>query len=159
MADPLDELEREAAARSRRSAGTSRNAVSPEERAARQRAAREAREAQAAKRDAERRARAQRPVEDQEQGAGPAQAEADEPRTPRPKKARPTSIPFYPESDNEEFLWRVQEAATARREKIPATAVLRLALRRLEQQMTPGDIVRELGGPVQTTGKMGRPRR
>ncbi|GGX36671.1 hypothetical protein [Streptomyces chryseus] len=88
--------------------------------------------------------------------------QGDEPNAdeaPAKKRPRPASQTWYPEEDNEEFLWQVAQEATARREKVPATAVIRLALRRLEDQMTPAKIVQELGGSVQTQGKRGRPRR
>lgn len=67
-------------------------------------------------------------------------------------------MPFYPNAEHEEFLWRITEAASARQKRIPSTAVLRLALTRLEQQMTPSEIVQALGNAEQPEGKMGRPR-
>ncbi|MFD8146131.1 hypothetical protein [Streptomyces sp. NPDC059708] len=162
MPDALDQMNQQAEDRKRgtgnRSPGATRNSREAErqrrqaerEKAAQEEAARE----KAAREEAEREKAAREEAERESKGsANPQGAVTAKVRT------RPTSMPFYPDSENEEFLWQVREAATARREQIPATAVLRLALRRLEQQMTPSEIVRELGGPVQTTGRMGRPRR
>lgn len=148
MGNPLDELEEEARKRSKgagRSPGGSR----------RPRKAPTAEEL--AEREAERLRREERRQSEEEQARRDA---ADVPPPPAAQKAgRPKSIPFYPNPEDEEFLWVVAEAAIARREKVPATAVLRLALRRLSDQMTPSEVVRALSGPVQTEGKMGRPRR
>ncbi|MEV0012719.1 hypothetical protein [Streptomyces sp. NPDC047973] len=107
-------------------------------------------------------ARLQRETGDQSHKGGqvqPSQELAPVPAASPKKQTRPKSIPFYPNPEDEDFLWAVAEAATARREKVPATAVLRLALRRLSDQMTPSEVVRALSGPVQTEGKSGRPRR
>lgn len=113
---------------------------------------REVEEAERARAEARKLAERRQEVQEQEEERLPASGGGA-------GKKRPTSIPFYPDPDNENFLWEIAQAAAARREKIPATAVLRLALRRLEQSMTPSEIVRELGGAVQSGGKMGRPRR
>ncbi|MFF4709598.1 hypothetical protein [Streptomyces sp. NPDC001297] len=86
------------------------------------------------------------------------QDDAGEGRTASQKKKRPTSIPFYPNPEHEAFLWRVTAVASERQKRIPATAVLRLALARLEQQMTPSEIVQMLGEVEQPGGRMGRPR-
>ncbi|MER7049914.1 hypothetical protein [Streptomyces jumonjinensis] len=147
--DGLDDLDQEAEGRRQRRAAPSRRSRPPK--------SDEERRQERERLDEERRERERREREANESKPEP----VPEP-TPVPagkKRDRPPSIPFYPDPENEEFLWTVAEAATARREKIPATAVLRLAMRRLSQQMTPSEIVRELSGPVQTGGKMGRPRR
>lgn len=163
MSNPLEELEEQADARRRtgRQPGGSRN---PRRKStggddAKTKAAAElaAREKEAERRRAERVAEEKAPAD-----SGPTADEPDgspEPPNPEPLSKRPKSMPFYPNPEDEDFLWQVQEAAIARREKIPATAVLRFALRRLSDQMTPSEIVRALSGPVQTRGKMGRPRR
>ncbi|WP_328484835.1 hypothetical protein OHS71_41145 (plasmid) [Streptomyces sp. NBC_00377] len=92
--------------------------------------------------------------------AAQAAAEEEEPEGRRGnKRPRPKAIPFYPDPGDEDFLWQVTEAGAARQERIPHTAVLRLALRRLAEEMKPSDVVRELGGPVPSTGKRGRPRK
>lgn len=171
--DGLNEMEEAAAARRSRGARPPRNRrakESSEEKAERLKAELEAKEAARRNREeADRRQReeseAAEEVERQAAEAARARAEAEEQERRRAgaeegrkKAARPTSMPFYPDPDNEEFLWAVAEAATSRRVKVPATAVLRLALRRLEQDMTPSEIVRVLSGPVRTEGKMGRPR-
>lgn len=169
--DPLEQLEAEADARKRagRQPGGSRNprrrkssSGDAQTKAAAELAARQA-EAERRKREAEETEAAAREAEE------PAKPEASSPAPEGPARSqgspdpasgkRPKAIPFYPNPEHDEFLWQVQEAATVRREKIPATAVLRLALRRLSEQMTPSEIVRALGGPVQTQGKMGRPRK
>ncbi|WTD07596.1 hypothetical protein OH717_34075 (plasmid) [Streptomyces albidoflavus] len=168
--DPLEQLEAEAAARKRagRQPGGSRNprrrkssSGDAQAKAAAELAARQA-EAERRKREAEETEAAAREAEEPAKPdpspapEGPARSQG----SPDPASGkRPKAIPFYPNPEHDEFLWQVQEAATARREKIPATAVLRLALRRLSEQMTPSEIVRALGGPVQTQGKMGRPRK
>lgn len=162
MANPLDELEKQAEERRKgRNPGGSRNprkpAPSPEEIAASRETERVQREERRLAEEAEA-ARLAKDADEARRAAEDKESETDD-GGKRGKRVRPASTPFYPDPDNEEFLWSVAEAATARREKIPATAVLRLALRRLEQQMTPSEVVRELSGPVQTTGKMGRPRR
>lgn len=154
MADPFAELDQDAQARKRgsRNPGSSRNPrklPTPEE-------VQRQRDEERARREADRRSPEPAPQPEPE----PAQAPQPDAAPASPGRGRKTrSIPFYPDPDNEDFLWRVAEAATARREKIPAVAVLRFAMRRLEQQMTPSEIVQALGGPVQTKGKMGRPRR
>ncbi|MER6845802.1 hypothetical protein [Streptomyces platensis] len=164
--DGLDELEREAQDRKRRKgreAGTSRNPRQrPKVEEERQRRA-----AEAKKREEERQERRRReaeqlsdpeppPVGPEPDGQDEGEGESD---APPKRRTRPASTPFYPDPDNEAFLWAIQSEAVKHREKIPATAVIRLALRRLQDQKTPAEIVQELGGPVQTKGKMGRPRR
>lgn len=161
--NPLDQLEEEASARKRtgRQPGGSRNprrkptgVDDTKDKAAAELAAREA--------EAERRAREREAEEQATADNGPTAEEpggSQKSPDPEPPSKRPKSMPFYPNPEDEDFLWQVQEAAIARREKIPATAVLRFALRRLSDQMTPSEIVRALSGPVQTRGKMGRPRR
>ncbi|MFD0409960.1 hypothetical protein [Kitasatospora sp. NPDC127116] len=163
MPNGLDEVEQAAEARRRsRTPGGSRNPRT-RERGGEHGGASEAAE----QREKERQARRQEPVA----GAGPVStgepAATSEPApVPEPvpasepaKSTRPKSIPFYPDADNTDFLWQIAKAAVDRQEKIPATAILRLALRRLQDQMTPERIVRELGGPVVTEGRPGRPRR
>lgn len=173
MSNPLDQLEEEANARKRsgRTPGGSRNprrkpadegdakAKAAARLAARQKEA----ERRAREREAEENPAGENPVKDDGSTADEPAGGQEPPAPPSPepmaKRQRPKSTPFYPNPEDEEFLWQVQEAATARREKIPATAVLRFALRRLSDQMSPSEIVRALSGPVQTQGKMGRPRR
>ncbi|MDX2841024.1 hypothetical protein PV377_18945 [Streptomyces ipomoeae] len=169
-ASAADELDGEAARRRRgRDPGGSRTAgrrpTSPQERAAareaerleRQRLKDEAAAAQeAAAQKAAQEAAAQAAV--REAGQVAATQEGPEERRGN-KRPRPKAIPFYPDPGDEDFLWQVTEAGAARQERIPHTAVLRLALRRLAEEMKPSDVVRELGGPVQSTGKRGRPRK
>ncbi|MEU0670895.1 hypothetical protein ABZ508_34230 [Streptomyces lavendulocolor] len=168
MSNPLEQLEEDASARKRtgRQPGGSRNprrkpaseddvkAKAAAELAAREKEA----ERRRAEREAEEKAAARKgPTVDEPEGSQEPPAPPPDPGPPPSK--RPKSMPFYPNPEDEDFLWQVQEAATARREKIPATAILRFALRRLSDQMTPSEIVRALSGPVQTRGKTGRPRR
>ncbi|MGX1976844.1 hypothetical protein [Streptomyces kronopolitis] len=162
----MDELELEAQGRKRRKgreAGTSRN---PRSRQSKTEEERQRRAAEAKKREEERQERRRReedqrsdpeppPTTPEPDGREGGEDESDHPK----KRKRPASTPFYPDPDNEAFLWAIQSEAVKHREKIPATAVIRLALRRLRDQKTPAEIVQELGGPVQTNGKMGRPRR
>lgn len=167
-ADGNDKLD-EAAKRRSRGAKPPRNPrpkETPEDRAARLQREQEQREEarrkreEAEQREEEERRRAE---EDEERKAAEArrQAEDEERKAAGASvgKKRPTSIPFYPNPEDEELLWLIQEAATAARVKVPATAVLRYALRRLRDQKSPAEVVQALSGPVQTKGKMGRPRR
>ncbi|WP_037859670.1 hypothetical protein [Streptomyces sp. NRRL F-5065] len=163
MSNPLEELEEQADARKRtgRQPGGSRNPrrkpTGGDDVKTKAAAELAAREKEAERRRAEREAEEKAPAD-----SGPTADEPDGsqgPPEPEPLSKRPKSTPFYPNPEDEDFLWQVHEAATARREKIPTTAVLRFALRRLSDQMTPSEIVRALSGPVQTRGKMGRPRR
>ncbi|MGW1674616.1 hypothetical protein [Streptomyces sp. NPDC002324] len=165
----MDDLENEAAARrrgdgGRRNAGESRNprksASEASETVRREELAR--REQERLKREQERRQREEKPegLSVKEEPAPPPSPSTPETEAAADKKQqRPKSMPFYPNPEHETFLWRVTEAGAARQERIPATAVLRLALTRLEQQMTPGEIVQLLGEAVQPAGKMGRPRK
>lgn len=175
-ASAADELDGEAERRRRgRDPGGSRTAsrrpTSPQERAAareaerleRQRlkdeaaAAREAAALEAAAREA---AAQEAAAQEAAREAAQVAAAQEEPEGRRGnKRPRPKAIPFYPDPGDEDFLWQVTEAGAARQERIPHTAVLRLALRRLAEEMKPSDVVRELGGPVQSTGKRGRPRK
>jgi len=176
--DGLDEIEQQAEGRRRgRQAPASRNgrgsrtAPSKEERDA---AAERARQEELVQRERERQARAEKELREREEAEESARRErdsgdAEEPSRPelpesdpvpeKPKQARPKSIPFYLDPDNDDFLWEIAKAAVVRQEKIPATAVLRLALRRLQDQMSPERIVQELSVPVPTEGKKGRPRK
>ena len=162
-ADSLDDLENEAG--KRRRAGRGRNpgeprfprTAKPDDAEARRRE-----EAQRRADEREKRLRAEReqpapsePVQVPDEPLPPA---TDENSSTRTKAKRPKSMPFYPNPEHEAFLWRITEAASARQKRIPATAVLRLALARLEEQMTPSEIVQLLGNAEQTDGKMGRPR-
>ncbi|WP_329151238.1 hypothetical protein OG275_38075 (plasmid) [Streptomyces niveus] len=168
-ADGLNELEEQAAARRKRGAKPPRNPrESPEEKATRlERLDQERQKREEARRlRDEAAAEEKRRLDEEAAGGGEKADQGGEDAAAasggggRGKaRSRPASTPFYPDPDNEEFLWTVAEAATARREKIPATAVLRLALRRLADQMTPSEVVRALSGPVQTEGKIGRPRK
>lgn len=148
MTNPLDELETQAKNRQRRGRqpGGSRNPrPRPTEDELR------------AREEEQRRRRQER---EQAETTGQADILPEPPVSePQPKRSRPKSMPFYPNPEDEQLLWSVAEVAAARHERIPATSVLRFALRRLSDQMTAGEIVRALSGPVQTEGKMGRPRR
>ncbi|MGW3201930.1 hypothetical protein ACWDBD_46940 [Streptomyces sp. NPDC001118] len=170
-ADGLDELEQQAAQRRRRNPNPPRNprpketAEAKAERLRKEQQARE--EARRRREEDERRRREEEEREcrgaDRPSGETDAEPPADaEPPEESPtggQRLRPKSIPFYYDESNEEFLWQIAQEAAARREKVPAAAVLRLAMRRLQDQMTPARIVQELGGPSPTTGKRGRPRR
>jgi hypothetical protein len=169
MDNSLDALEQEAAARRKkgRQAGEPRFPRKPSKpqqnddatgRAAEelQRRDEERRRRREADTEAER-SQPEPPPELQRGEQGETQDSPEVPSSKR-KRARPTSMPFYPNPEHEAFLWSVTEAGAARQLRIPATAVLRLALSRLEEQMTPSEIVRELGNSVQPEGKMGRPR-
>lgn len=170
MADSLEELEREAAERSRRGTGRGRDAgqsrnprkTGSDDEAAKRRQALEDRQRE---RDRRRERDADRPepppapeVEVETPPEPDTSGEGNEERSGRRRAKRPKSIPFYPNPEHDAFLWRVIEAGSARQMRIPATAVLRLALTRLEEQMTPSEIVRAVGDSVQPDGKMGRPR-
>jgi hypothetical protein len=174
MADGLEELEERANARRRgRQPGGSRNARNREEEERKRRE----KELEERERERKRRAEEERRREDQERQAQEAEAE-DLPPEPEPEpetepepespnwnaggaapRRRPPSIPFYYDSDNESFLWEITQEAASRRTKVPVSAVLRLAMRRLQDQMPVERIVQELGGPSPVTGKRGRPRR
>ncbi|MFI9041633.1 hypothetical protein [Streptomyces sp. NPDC053726] len=150
-----DALDTEAAGRRRgRNPGGSRTAnrraKTAQERAAAREEERQERQKAAEKKAEEEKAETAGPKDEQQE---PAQDNR------RAKQIRPKAIPFYPDPSDETFLWQVTQAGAARQERIPHTAVLRLALRRLANEMQPDDIVRELGGPVQSTGKRGRPRK
>lgn len=166
MDDSLDELDKEAQQRSGRgrgrTAGESRNPRSRkpqgDDDAARRRAERDReREQRRDREEAEREDPPDTGSEADRQSPPPQDEEVGEQGAGR-RRTRPKSIPFYPNPDHAAFLWRVTEAASARQKRIPSTAVLRLALTRLEEQMTPGEIVKILGESVQPEGKMGRPR-
>lgn len=167
MADSVDELEQEAERRRQRRAGSRnpgtsrfpRNPKPPEGEEGNQ----DGREPERTARDAEREARrlAKQKAEQVEAATvepGPVPEAPASVVVEDAKRKRPKSIPFYPNPEHDAFLWRVIETASARHMRIPATAVLRLALSRLEEQMTPGDIVRLLGEAEQPKNKMGRPR-
>jgi hypothetical protein len=165
MADGLEELEERANARRRgRQPGGSRNARNREEEERKRRE----KELEERERERKRRAEEERRREDQERQAQEAEAEPEpEPESEPPNwnaggaapRRRPPSIPFYYDSDNESFLWEITQEAASRRTKVPVSAVLRLAMRRLQDQMSVERIVQELGGPSPVTGKRGRPRR
>ncbi len=177
--DGLDEIEQQAESRRRgRQAGASRNGrgsrVPVPTKEEREAAEERARQEELVKRESERQARAEKELREREVAEESARrerdaADAEEPNPPelpesdsvpdKPKQARPKSIPFYLDQDNEDFLWEIAKEAVERQEKIPATAVLRLALRRLQDQMSPARIVQELSVPVPTEGKKGRPRK
>ncbi|MFD6917940.1 hypothetical protein [Streptomyces virginiae] len=162
MSNPLDQLEEDASARKRRGRHPGGSRHPRGKQAADDAKAKAAAELKARQEEADRRAREREAEETEAANSGPTAEGAGEPQDPpAPERLskRPKSMPFYPNPEDEDFLWQVQEAAIARREKIPATAVLRFALRRLSDQMTPSEIVRALSGPVQTQGKMGRPRK
>lgn len=173
MTNGLDDIDKDAEERRRRTGkrnpgGPRRPRKTREEREAEEKAAQDQREAerQARKAAAEEAARkaaeeeaARRAAEEEAATEESAKEEAAPKAKPGAKRTRPPSIPFYYDEDNMDFLWRIADAATAMRSKVPNAAVLRLALRRLEQEMTPREIVQELSGPVQTEGKLGRPRR
>ncbi|MFC8670823.1 hypothetical protein [Streptomyces sp. NPDC057199] len=165
--DGLDDLENQAERR-RRGAAPPRN-PKPTRETGQQKAERLERERQqreeSRRQEEERREEEDRQAE-AEKAAREAEAAAREPKASgdgkgsgsRPKVARPKSMPFYPNPEHETFLWSIREAAASRQQAVPATAVLRLALTRLEEQMTPSEIVKALGSAVQPEGKMGRPR-
>jgi hypothetical protein len=173
MADGLDELEEQASSRRRgRNPGGSRNKRNRAEEE------RQRREQELAVREQERKRREEeRQRREEEERLRREEEERQERETevryqsdPEPElsdrstagaatRRRPPSIPFYYDPDNEEFLWEITEVAAARRTKVPASAVLRLAMRRLQDQMPVERIVQELGGPSPVTGKRGRPRR
>lgn len=170
MADGLDDLEKQAEerrARGRKPGGSRHPRPTKEEREARAADARQVRDAERKRREEERRQEAEAAAKRQAEAdaeAARTRAEQDEatpdvPADTHKKRPRPDSQTWYPDPDNVEFLWAITEAATTQREKVPATAVIRFALRRLQDQMAPGRIVQELSGPVQTEGKLGRPRR
>ena len=179
--DGLDQLD-EKASRRVRSAGPSRRSRNKDAEAERQRREQEEREAARKRREeeaertrveeerraaeeaeAKRRADAERQHE--AEGTPSAQEAEVESAPPAPSsggseegRRRPKSTPFYPDPDNEDFLWQIAEVAASRQVRIPSTAVLRLALRRLQDQMSPERIVQQLEAPVPTEGKRGRPR-
>ncbi|MGW2724880.1 hypothetical protein [Streptomyces sp. NPDC001492] len=178
MSDSLDDLEREAQSRKGRGRGRNagasrnpRNTQDPDEATRRREELERARLAREQRRQQEEEERRRREAE-QPPGAGggdegdpvppspPEEVQGEESgsRGRRKRETRPKSMPFYPNPEHDAFLWRVTEAASARQKRIPATAVLRLALSRLEQQMTPSEIVQALGSADQPDGRMGRPR-
>jgi len=173
MADSLDALEEEAAARRKRGAGREAGEPRFPRKKSQQDAAARSDELQKRERERERRRQQAQATEKPAPDSEPPPASDPQPAPRREeaptqtvteaapktgKRARPTSMPFYPNPEHEAFLWSVTEAAAARQLRIPATAVLRLALSRLQEQMTPSEIVRELGSSVHPEGKMGRPR-
>lgn len=176
MADSLDELEQEAAERSRRTGRRGRNPGQPrhprktgtEDEAAKRRQELEERQRERERRREREADKTDPPPppppapESEPEAASPPEpdtsGEGSEGRSGGKRAKRPKSMPFYPNPEHEAFLWRVIEAGSARQMRIPATAVLRLALTRLEEQMTPSEIVKAVGDSVQPDGKMGRPR-
>ncbi|WP_158713510.1 hypothetical protein [Streptomyces sp. NRRL F-525] len=164
-ADALDdEAERRRRGRNPGGSRTAGRRPTPEERAAKreaERLERQQRKDAEAKAQAAATAAAAAAVGEKTHGRGQMEPPADPPQEERRggTRPRPKAIPFYPDPPDEDFLWQVTEAGASRQERIPHTAVLRLALRRLAEEMTPSDVVRELGGPVQSTGKRGRPRK
>ena|SRR5579884_647766 len=172
----LEELEAEAARRRRREPGAPRNPRTRTTAEERRQEAEERRREELEQRERERREREQREEErlraEEEAARQAAEAESEPPereaeasseaeqdRSSQPQRGRTPSIPFYYDPENEAFLWEIQQEAVSRRVKVPASAVLRLAMRRLQDQMPPARIVQELSGPPETTGKRGRPRR
>ena len=59
-----------------------------------------------------------------------------------------------------DWLWQVEAAAVAQRMRSVNSPVMRLALRRLREQMSPEEVVQVLReNPPKPTGRPGRPRR
>ena len=86
--------------------------------------------------------------------------------SPRPGKAvepvqeaQPLRLAqFYITSDIDKYLRAVRAEALTQDVDVTASAVARMALQRLADEMTPQELVSELGGPKKRKGR-GRPRR
>lgn len=65
---------------------------------------------------------------------------------------------FYVTSDIDRYLRAVRAEALTQDVDVTASAVARMALQRLADEMTPLELVRHLGGPRRRRGR-GRPRR
>lgn len=90
---------------------------------------------------------------------GPAK-EAAPPRSDAARARRTPSIEAYLDEELVDWLWQVESAAVAQRMRSVNSPVIRLALRRLQQQMSPEEIVRSLQeNAPPSTGRPGRPRR
>ena len=76
------------------------------------------------------------------------------------RSGRPPSVEAYLDDDLADWLWRVEAAAVARRQRGVTSAVVRLALRELGTRYTPEQIVEQLlAAAPPRTGQRGRPRR
>jgi hypothetical protein len=81
-------------------------------------------------------------------------------RSDATRAKRAPSVEAYLDEDLMDWLWQVEAAAVGQRMRSVNSPVVRLALRRLQQQMSPEEVVQALreNAPA-PTGRPGRPRR
>ncbi|TMZ71229.1 hypothetical protein EMG21_27585 [Klebsiella pneumoniae] len=92
--------------------------------------------------------------------AAPAEARPASPRSDATRTGRSPSVEAYLDQDLLDWLWDVEGAAVARRQRNLISPVVRLALRELRKRMTPEQVVaRVLNDAQPHTGRKGRPRR
>lgn len=73
------------------------------------------------------------------------------------KRTRPPSIEAYLTEDLMDWMWKVRAAGMADRKENVSSAVVRLALEQLREQMSPKQIINALDeNPAPQTGKAGR---
>ncbi|MGW8438870.1 hypothetical protein ACWGKS_27295 [Nocardiopsis sp. NPDC055879] len=66
----------------------------------------------------------------------------------------------YLDQELMDWLWEIEAAAVARRERSVTSPTIRLALQELKKRMSAEQVVEKLlSRPVKGTGKPGRPRR
>lgn len=81
-------------------------------------------------------------------------------RSDAQRAKRTPSVEAYLDEELLDWLWQVEAAAVAQRMRSVNSPVVRLALRRLRQEMAPEEVVRTLQeNPPAPTGRPGRPRR
>ncbi|MFE6309335.1 hypothetical protein [Nocardiopsis sp. NPDC057823] len=92
----------------------------------------------------------------------PAKAKATAPaeRSDATRSKRTPSVEAYLDQELMDWLWQIEAAAVARRERSVASPAIRLALRELKKRMTPEQVVDALLAQApERTGRPGRPRR
>lgn len=94
----------------------------------------------------------------------PKAANRQEPDLPQRSDAtrakRTPSVEAYLDQELMDWLWQIEAAAVARRERSVASPAIRLALRELKKRMTPEQVVDALlAREPDRTGRRGRPQR
>jgi hypothetical protein len=92
--------------------------------------------------------------------AAPAPKPSTAGRSDATRTTRTPSVEAYLTDDLLDWLWQVEAAGVARRERNLSSPVIRLALRELRDRMTPEQVVdRVVADAPPRTGRRGRPRR
>jgi hypothetical protein len=81
-------------------------------------------------------------------------------RSDATRSKRTPSVEAYLDQELMDWLWEIEAAAVARRERSVTSPAIRLALRELKKRMTPEQVVDALLSQAPgNTGRPGRPRR